>query len=68
MIKYDKVRPRRGGPFAGEDSNKEDPMKILIAEDEKDLNDVICKKLKAEGFSVDAAYDGEDALDHLCQQ
>ena len=40
-------------------------MKILIAEDEKDLNDVICKKLKAEGFSVDAAYDGEDALDHL---
>ena len=43
-------------------------MKILIAEDEKDLNDVICKKLKAEGFSVDAAYDGEDARDHLRQQ
>ncbi|MBO6158843.1 MAG: response regulator transcription factor [Firmicutes bacterium] len=40
-------------------------MKLLIAEDEKDLNDVICKKLRKEGFEVDSVLDGEEALDHL---
>ena len=36
-------------------------MRILLAEDEKDLNRVIEKKLKSEGYSVDACYDGEEA-------
>ena len=36
-------------------------MRILLAEDEKDLNRVIEKKLKSEGYSVDACYSGEDA-------
>ena len=36
-------------------------MRILLAEDEKDLNRVIEKKLKSEGYSVDACYNGEDA-------
>ncbi|MCR4956709.1 MAG: response regulator transcription factor [Lachnospiraceae bacterium] len=40
-------------------------MKILIAEDDLDLNKIICKKLTADGHSVDACYDGEQALDHL---
>lgn len=40
-------------------------MKLLIAEDEKDLNDVICKKLRKEGFEVDSVLDGEETLDHL---
>ena len=36
-------------------------MRILLAEDEKNLNRVIEKKLKSEGYSVDACYSGEDA-------
>ncbi|MCR5120962.1 MAG: response regulator transcription factor [Ruminococcus sp.] len=40
-------------------------MKLLIAEDERSLNEVITKKLKQEGFSVDSCLDGEDALSHL---
>lgn len=37
-------------------------MRILVAEDEKDLNDFICKGLKQANYSVDAVYHGEDAL------
>ena len=37
-------------------------MRILLAEDEKDLNRVIEKKLKSEGYSVDACYNGEAAV------
>ena len=37
-------------------------MRVLVVEDERDLNRVICKKLKVEGYSVDACYDGEEAL------
>lgn len=40
-------------------------MRILIAEDEEDLNRVIVKKLKSEGYSVDTCFDGEEALDCL---
>ncbi|WP_294703352.1 response regulator transcription factor [uncultured Fusobacterium sp.] len=37
-------------------------MRILVVEDEKDLNRIICKKLKVEGYSVDSSFDGEEAL------
>lgn len=40
-------------------------MRILIAEDERDLNELIQKKLKSEGYTVDACLNGEDALDYL---
>ena len=40
-------------------------MKLLIAEDEKSLNEVITKKLTHEGFSVDSCFNGADALDRL---
>jgi DNA-binding response OmpR family regulator len=40
-------------------------MKLLIAEDEKALNEVITKKLKHEGFGVDSCFDGSEALDRL---
>ena len=40
-------------------------MRILIAEDQKDLNKVIVKKLTKEGYSVDSCFDGEDALHFL---
>jgi len=40
-------------------------MRILVAEDERDLNEMIRKKLTSEGYSVDTCYDGEDALDFL---
>lgn len=37
-------------------------MRILFAEDEKDLLEVAVKRLKAEGFGVDGCADGEEAL------
>ncbi|MGN0244166.1 MAG: response regulator transcription factor [Lachnospiraceae bacterium] len=40
-------------------------MRILVAEDERDLNRVIEKKLTSEGYSVDVCFDGEEALDFL---
>lgn len=40
-------------------------MRILIAEDQKDLNKILAKKLQAEGYSVDPCFNGEEALDFL---
>ena len=40
-------------------------MRVLIAEDQKDLNKVLTKKLTAEGYSVDSCFDGEEALHFL---
>ncbi len=38
-------------------------MKILLAEDTKDLNNVITSMLKMQGYDVDSALDGKQALD-----
>lgn len=40
-------------------------MRILIAEDERDLNQLIKKRLKNAGYSVDACFDGEEVFDYL---
>lgn len=40
-------------------------MRILLAEDEKDLNQIIVQKLAADGYSVDSCYDGKEAMDIL---
>ena len=40
-------------------------MRILVVEDERDLNRIICKRLAAGGYSTDACYDGREALDYL---
>ena len=40
-------------------------MRILIADDEKDLNQITAQKLKQESYSVDCCFDGEEALDYL---
>ena len=40
-------------------------MRILIAEDEKDLREVTVKRLKAEGFGVDGCGDGKEVLEYL---
>lgn len=40
-------------------------MRILLAEDEKDMNRVIARRLTWEGYTVDACFDGTEALDCL---
>lgn len=40
-------------------------MRILLAEDEKDLNEVIVKTLEKNGYSVDSCSNGRDALYYL---
>lgn len=39
-------------------------MRILVAEDEQDLNRLIVQALERAGYSVDTCYDGADALDY----
>jgi two-component system copper resistance phosphate regulon response regulator CusR len=40
-------------------------MRILVIEDERKVSDFICRGLKAEGYAVDAALDGNDGLHML---
>jgi DNA-binding response OmpR family regulator len=40
-------------------------VRILLAEDEKDLNDIITQKLTSDGFSVDSCFNGQDAINIL---
>ena len=40
-------------------------MRLLVAEDQKDLNDIITKTLVRNHYTVDSCFDGEAALDYL---
>lgn len=40
-------------------------MRILVAEDERDLNRLIVRTLEKAGYGVDACLDGRDALYYL---
>ena len=40
-------------------------MRLLLAEDEKELSDALGTLLKHTNYSVDAVYDGQEALDYL---
>lgn len=44
---------------------KDEKMRVLIVEDERDLNHTIGKVLKKEGYHFDACYDGEEAWDYI---
>ena len=37
-------------------------MRLLVAEDEPDLNNIICKTLEKNHYTVDSCLDGEEAL------
>ncbi|MGM9661796.1 MAG: response regulator transcription factor [Oscillospiraceae bacterium] len=40
-------------------------MRILVVEDERDMNRLIVKTLQKAGYSVDGCFDGQEALEHL---
>lgn len=40
-------------------------MRILVVEDQKDLNEIIVRKLNNEHYSVDSCFSGDEALDFL---
>lgn len=40
-------------------------MRVLVAEDEPDMNHLIVRKLKKDGYAVDACYDGEEAWEYI---
>ena len=40
-------------------------MRLLLAEDERELSNALVTILKKNNYSVDAVYNGEDALDYL---
>lgn len=41
---------------------REQTMRILLAEDDENLNHILSGQLTTHGFNVDCCYDGEDAL------
>ncbi|MCX7011668.1 MAG: response regulator [Candidatus Sumerlaeota bacterium] len=41
------------------------PKRVLIADDEEDVKDVMQMFLEGEGYEVETAYDGLDALDRV---
>ncbi len=43
-------------------------MKILLVEDEKDMNRIIKKELESEGYLVDVCFDGDSAYDYLTME
>lgn len=40
-------------------------MRLLVVEDQQDLNEIIVRKLKSEGYAVDSCLDGKEALDYI---
>lgn len=40
-------------------------MRVLVVEDQRDMNLLIVRTLKKAGYSVDGCYDGVEALDYL---
>ena len=40
-------------------------MRILVVEDERDLNRVITRHLKKNNYSVDSCFDGQEGLDFI---
>lgn len=40
-------------------------MRILVIEDEMDLNDIITKQLRKNNYAVDNCFDGKEALDYI---
>ena len=40
-------------------------MRLLVAEDERDMNRLLAEALKRAGYSVDCCYDGEEAWDYV---
>ena len=40
-------------------------LRILIAEDEKDLNRILTARLKAEHYSVDSCKNGQEVLEYM---
>ncbi len=39
-----------------------EPKRVLVVDDEKDIQDFVCGVLSDAGYAVDAASDGEEAL------
>jgi DNA-binding response OmpR family regulator len=40
-------------------------MKVLVVEDQKELAEAVARGLRQQGMTVDIAFDGQDALDHV---
>ena len=40
-------------------------MRLLLAEDERELSNALAAILKHNNYSIDVVYDGQDALDYL---
>lgn len=40
-------------------------MRVLVAEDQKKLNDIVSRKLTKEGYAVDSCYDGDETWDYI---
>ena len=44
------------------------PIKILMADDERDILDIMAKKIAQEGYAVTIARDGQEALEKIISE
>lgn len=54
----------RGAP-GGKIGRLPTPTRVLVVDDERDVRDLVARVLRAVGYLVDEASDGQEALDHL---
>lgn len=40
-------------------------MRLLVVEDDRDLNESLSRRLKKAGNAVDSCFDGEEAIDYI---
>ena len=54
--------PRVGATVGAPAGSTVPPMRVLVVDDEADLTDAVARGLRREGYAVDVAYDGDEAL------
>jgi DNA-binding response OmpR family regulator len=45
-----------------DEARRGDPVTVLLAEDDPDVSDLVCHVLRSDGYHVEIARDGEEAL------
>lgn len=59
------VKPRWEHRAAAEEVSSVKPVRVLVVEDEADLAQAVATGLRREGYAVDVALDGDEALEKL---
>lgn len=62
VVGRDTGRGAGNGTGNGTDDGGAGPARILVVEDDADINEVVCERLARDGYACTAAYSGSEAL------